>query len=868
LSTVHRPLIHSTSPLCPLYIAPLCTLHRPFIHSTSLESPRHNTAMTSIHHDNNFCLVTLHLPSSTSCHCPDHGPPRELDKKFDKIFNLKNTSNNNPTNILNNLCTGLETFLGFNKDSKGYTGQGIVYSDLDRLCDAVMGFLYQVLRDVSEKQPYSVGKNILINNILTLINKHLCSGHEGFKRLFTELPARIAGYNREVQEGNEKVKQPIKKLEGEMKELKTQVSAILNDNAVAGTTMILRTGDADVAKQAVDDVNRKLKDSIKATVGFTETTKTLQTEIADLNFDTRNNVNNAINAMKRELDVLQFSCQNQSHDLEYSIKKVVERCNDIHRKVDDETRTKVEALLNDIRNKMNAFQSTMKKDIYQPLSDWVKNNKEKLVASRSYVGDDILIFEDRYPKIHTALAEIKKVVQPLNDLMSIGIRMKNQPVLEGFAEDLNNAVEIFPKAIETDLDSLRIQITKLMNEYVTSLSDGEAYAGLCSEFINNVLESVIKTLDAKAAERGNTVLKKYGSMKINIEKFMENSKGDLQRIGQLVQGIKNDISNLKTQSTNTNVPDSTLTSITKTLPTNMRSLTTSINRILDVAEEVESKLDTWLQEVESYISAIDGLRSKCVSGLQSYINSAITDSKNIIITDLRKRYVRHTKLMLTAFADKVSQELQGLPGEIERDLRIGFKGLMRVMGGNKYTVKPDHSSYFDDNLPTELFNEISNLAQPLAPSPKGAQHLGKFKELSTAFHAYFTNIHKYTDYQIKSEIASEPQALQGINATNLQHLTAVNTKFNELLDHLKNDSTPSRTYIFDHTYTKKHESLSSSLHLLHPSHFANPRHPELLDAVRAGLQGFVEQMERVYVNGYDDGTLINFTLNPLVKNDA
>ncbi|CDR71930.1 hypothetical protein, conserved [Babesia bigemina] len=106
--------------------------------------------MTSLNHNNNLCLVTLSFPSSTSCHCPDHVPPRELDKKFDKIQNLKNTSNNNPTNILTNLCTGLETFLGFNSSSKGYDGSGIVYSDLDRLCDGVMGFLSGVLGAVKD----------------------------------------------------------------------------------------------------------------------------------------------------------------------------------------------------------------------------------------------------------------------------------------------------------------------------------------------------------------------------------------------------------------------------------------------------------------------------------------------------------------------------------------------------------------------------------------------------------------------------------------------------------------------------------------------------------------------------------------------
>ncbi|CDR71896.1 hypothetical protein, conserved [Babesia bigemina] len=176
---------------------------------------------------------------------------------------------------------------------------------------------------------------------------------------------------------------------------------------------------------------------------------------------------------------------------------------------------------------------------------------------------------------------------------------------------------------------------------------------------------------------------------------------------------------------------------------------------------------------------------------------------------------------------------------------------MRVMGGDKYVVKEHEDAKFDDASGTTLFDKISELARSFASSPKDANNLANFKSLSTNFHKYFTNIHKYTEHQISSENASEPDAIRAITSANREHLTDVNSNFNNLLDHLKINSKSHRTYIFDNTYTNLHSSLSSSLASLSPSHFANPRHPELLDAVRAGLRGFVEQMERVYVNGYD-----------------
>ncbi|GBE59231.1 hypothetical protein, conserved [Babesia ovata] len=52
----------------------------------------------------------------------------------------------NPKKLLESLCTGLEKFLGYQDGN--YTGEGIVYSDLDRLCDGVMAFLHGVLESV------------------------------------------------------------------------------------------------------------------------------------------------------------------------------------------------------------------------------------------------------------------------------------------------------------------------------------------------------------------------------------------------------------------------------------------------------------------------------------------------------------------------------------------------------------------------------------------------------------------------------------------------------------------------------------------------------------------------------------------------
>ncbi|CDR71969.1 hypothetical protein, conserved [Babesia bigemina] len=192
--------------------------------------------MTSINHDYNLCPVTLLFPSSTSCHCADHVPPRELGKEFGKILNLKNTLKNNPTNILTNLCTGLEKFLGFNSDSKGYDGTGIVYSDLDRLCDGVMGFLSGVLEAVKNENEvttydnYITGDNKKLKDVLDLLNNNIGSGRTGLVASVGAVKGWLGGYEEKVNEQIEKFKEPMETMKIDMNKYDKKFETLKNES--------------------------------------------------------------------------------------------------------------------------------------------------------------------------------------------------------------------------------------------------------------------------------------------------------------------------------------------------------------------------------------------------------------------------------------------------------------------------------------------------------------------------------------------------------------------------------------------------------------------------------------------------------------
>ncbi|GBE63416.1 hypothetical protein, conserved [Babesia ovata] len=77
---------------------------------------------------------------------------QRLSKLNESFKSLGSNNNDACESLLNNLCSGLEKFLGYQETSKGYDGTGIVYSDLDRLCDGVMSFLHGVLESVKDDE--------------------------------------------------------------------------------------------------------------------------------------------------------------------------------------------------------------------------------------------------------------------------------------------------------------------------------------------------------------------------------------------------------------------------------------------------------------------------------------------------------------------------------------------------------------------------------------------------------------------------------------------------------------------------------------------------------------------------------------------
>ncbi|CDR71706.1 hypothetical protein, conserved, partial [Babesia bigemina] len=443
--------------------------------------------------------------------------------------------------------------------------------------------------------------------------------------------------------------------------------------------------------------------------------------------------------------------------------------------------------------------------------------------------------------------------------------------------------ESFGKKIDTAFTKIRHQITQLNNTLVEETFNN-AIGDILNQQIGTDGKSITvthlggrrseqSTADIRKNIKGFTEYKKYvegvslkdglkgklpdviNEMKINVEKALNDVGKVSIKAGEELEELDSKFNQLCIAICNAGTKIKSKLSDLKTH--------NIIDKLKKIKEELHSlrNVQLWdaIKTAESFINVeADNLKQKYVNELQNYVSTNIHFALSTLSTAARRNYVSSVKQLLTAFADKVSQELAELPGEIERDLQIGFKGLMRVMGGvNSETGEPVEGS----GTPS-LLDKINTA---VSSHKSGTPIKDTFTKLSDALKNYYDPIHKYIKAQINTKNPPEPEINRETTEQNTKHLDTANTNFEKLLTHLKNDSKPSRTYIFDNKFTNLHSSLSSSLSLLSPSAFANPRHPELLDAVKKGLDGFVEQMGRVYVNGYDDGKPIDWNTNKLIE---
>ncbi|GBE62806.1 hypothetical protein, conserved [Babesia ovata] len=239
---------------------------------------------------------------------------------------------------------------------------------------------------------------------------------------------------------------------------------------------------------------------------------------------------------------------------------------------------------------------------------------------------------------------------------------------------------------------------------------------------------------------------------------------------------------------------------------------------IDLYNLLFGPLNEVIKSLKKFDKYADEAAKRIIADLHAYVYKEIKAAEETLIREARRQYVSNIKEALTAFAQKVEEELRELPWEIDSDLRLEYKGLMaRVEDG------------LQNDLNVEKLKEVKSL--PL---------------LSSAFMRFYSSLEDHVDREInrfheEEQRKKNPKRQDGQEYST--RLSAVNEALHALLQYLKDNDT------FDHRLQALLRKLTDALSHLKPESFAKPSSP-LLDGLVEGLTKFADEFTCAYVSRY------------------
>ncbi|GBE62976.1 hypothetical protein, conserved [Babesia ovata] len=231
-----------------------------------------------------------------------------------------------------------------------------------------------------------------------------------------------------------------------------------------------------------------------------------------------------------------------------------------------------------------------------------------------------------------------------------------------------------------------------------------------------------------------------------------------------------------------------------------------------------------IEACDQFLTNADYIKWEKVENIERFVDSEIEKAIAELSKQARRDYVESAKDALKHFAAKVAEELGELPGEINRDLFAGFKGLMKQMEGER----------------SENINRLRNVQSRM------------LRALSSAFQNFFAPLDEY----VSSEIRREHREREGDKSPLLppseeRYATKLNyvyTALNNLLTHI----TGAQRY--GHEVRGLLDALDKALAGLRPECFARPS-TAVIDGVTDGLSAFAAELRNAYISAYSGAAL-------------
>ncbi|GBE63308.1 hypothetical protein, conserved [Babesia ovata] len=543
------------------------------------------------------------------------GYAKEVDKKSD-----------NTKNLLDNLCGGLEKFLGHSNGN--YTGEGIVYSDLDRLCDGVMSFLLQCLK----------GSQTLLSHYYPEITRTISelegkigkgSGVVGFREAIGIVQRGLRGYESVLSTKTDGVTSQLTSLIATISELNNEFNNMhtmsLSDQL--NNVLVPKATECSNAALGVDLANSQLDDILSNKL-------TLSVEL----------VTQAVETFQSSCDDRQVKQWADNVD-----KALLQQKEKINKAVETESRRVHERLENG------------RKAIEQSLENLINEKKKHIKAIKQAAQD---AKEDVAELLGTLENLLKRLDEAQNGKLPHGGSI-DKPTFEELQTSLKRAVshavdKVLKDVVgEDDINGKTDRVNKpfdpvFMNEYNEQTKNGNGGDGVLREID-------LATLDGYNTQRSGSG---------------DGTKTTYYRVMQKLSESINDLENLPTAIDNAKGESARKMEKLKQEFQTLQSDVINIERVVITANQ---QLSEYISSVGVALTTAHQQATQAVKALESTVTRTVSSAFSTLTAQVHSLFAKQKQAELTQLHTVVTAQLARIDEIIREDKATGVKGFFKEM---------------------------------------------------------------------------------------------------------------------------------------------------------------------------------------------
>ncbi|GBE62928.1 hypothetical protein, conserved [Babesia ovata] len=813
-------------------------------------------------------------------------------------------NNEQPKKLLESLCGGLEKFLGYSNGN--YTGEGIVYSDLDRLCDGVMAFLHGVLESVKDDDNVTTydKDDLKITKVIDTLNTSVGKGREAFQAAVRQVSEWLTKHGAQVDKATRGVT-------AELGKLITKLSSGAGENNNEYYKEVENQEGAPLSEQLKEWTSTLQKIEDEVTQIETQHAKPLDSSLRD-------NILREINVVKKSVKMLHDSSKE---------KLIVEQAFEVdvtlaHER--KELKEKIEEESERVRKELTQQEEKVKKEIDKESREVRRKLAEQFVMLRGIAEDLKDAKNAQFKSIYGTMDESQKMLKDFDDgcendiwryLYEIKMRLNNfvgqNATLLTLCRILKDGVEGLDKKLQEDLRTLRKSIDKGISAYIgqvkraaynatqklstqvdlSSIANGLFEDSKLRKWLWSVHRGNVSSHSAAQPQAGDVTkglqsLTKFaavGSDTANMSAF-EAILQDLQKhAGNVFQNADvDDLSKIKDVMNKCHDARVSLEEAVIKVQAELTSLESlpgivdaNNNHIMGLLNSIKNDLDNKFAHIYEHIKNSEDALSSAIQAVEYNVRTAqdkamssvdaLKDSLTKTVIDAFEASRRSVSQLQTTLLQKVVMAFEEITKRVKNQFAAQHKSDLEALKKLVTEQRTAITAIIEKDKRTGIKGLLKGLrgmkvtatakgpptfesSTKLLDDLKEDEIKNDFIKLTGKFKAYSENILIYIGKQI-NDAFKEPTKKAYYDS-----LQSIYDKLAKLLEHLGKDD---RKFHFDSEFSKLLAELKSLLGGLNPSSFSHLSLP-VVQAIKDGLEAFVTQLGFAYVNEYSSAPKINW----------